>query len=792
MLLSDLFTPADLAAPLPECLEGTRDTLPCAYCREGCAFFKLETTPPARCGTQGFLPCIGCSGDCRYAPRAEAIASARIKGKWADGRRYRDDGNYFDDPWPEGEGAVEEGLDESLNEAQQRAVEFHQGAVLTIAGAGSGKTRVLIARIARLIEHHGVRPSEICALTFTRKAASQMRQRILQRSGGHAAKELTVTTFHSLALGICREHPECVSRMRGFSVWDDKLMIVEIRRVLNELWEETHADIKKDDQPTKPKPAEVLDQIGKRKAAGLHIKDEAWLSLVRAAFHPVAADAILEYEAAKKASNALDYDDLIWSAVRMLSANPVIRKEYQERWRFLLVDEYQDTNDLQERLLVHLAGGDQVNLMAVGDEDQSIYGFRGANVGHILSFLERYKGSTLIELGQNYRSSKRIVAAAAKLIENNQNRRKKNIHTENAEGWPVEYYTTRNPQDEADYIARVLHGSVQAGHALEEHAVLVRTRRQFVALQAALSHYDLPYQTVGALDFWQRADIKLVLRWMQCLVNPVDFASAAHCFRYWPRIGAKTVQRWQDVSIDAGSGLWRSLSTLLHDKGCSSTSLRGKSIMEFQATYDHLVAFVRRGDSIYDISLYLYRRIGLDAQIVEAVASSGKEADEGRSRAALRTDFLAMCPRECEEGSSGWDHLRGFLDAVLSNSVRDAEEPKIVLSTIHSAKGLEWDHVVVAGMNECILPYSRTEVNKNAVLSDDELEEERRLAYVAYTRAKQRLILTRYNERLDIQGKPERLKPSRFLIEGATPDVMPVKLSSDDGMPSFGIIRVGG
>lgn len=777
------------ASCAPSCLEGWRELLPCPHCREGCAYFSLETTPKPVCGTQGFVPCAGCNGEkgCTYGERADDLRVAQRTRQWPDGRRFRTDGNYYDDPWADGRGPEEAESEVSvdsevdgLNPDQRAGVEHFEGPALVVAGAGSGKTRMLMARIARLIDR-GVPASQICALTFTRKAATEMRNRVRAIVGEQAAKDLTVTTFHSLALGVCRDHPEEARRLRGFSIWDDRLMLSEFRRLLRDLWdeEERHGD--------KPNPSDALEQLSHRKAAGLEV-DEEWLDQVGRQIHRVAADAIIEYEAAKRASNALDYDDLIWSVVRMFDAEPDILKRYQEQWVFLMVDEYQDTNNLQERLLSQLVGGETKNLMVVGDDDQSIYGFRGAVVDHILTFPVRYPEAAVIELGQNYRCSGNVLGSAAKLVEHNKIRRDKHLRTDNEPGWSVEYHTMRDPYDEARYMARMIAGSIEAGYPVDEHAVLVRTRRQFTAIQSALSEGGVPYVTVGALDFWQRADIKLILCWFQAIQNPADFAAAAHCFSHWPRIGAVTVQRWQDLSTRAGQSPWVCIEPLFAEKGCNHSTLRGKSIASFRDAYRTLVAMMRRGDSVFEMALWLYEETGLNDEIVTAMESKGKTAEEGRSRSDLRTDFLAMCPREEGGTVPGWQLLRNFLDAILANAGHKKTEAAVALTTIHSAKGLEWEQVWIAGMVECVLPYSRTEENKNAVLSPEDLEEERRLCYVAYTRAKKRLVLMRFVQRLDSKGKTEFVKPSRFLIEGA----LKAEVTPEPEMPKSGLIRVGG
>jgi DNA helicase-2/ATP-dependent DNA helicase PcrA len=638
------------------------------------------------------------------------------------------------------------------------AVEHMNGPALVVAGAGSGKTRVLTERVVRLIRK-GVLPSQILAVTFTRKAASEMRTRVANRVGADVAKKVTISTFHSLALGIGREHSAAVFRRNSFSVWDDKTTTSELRRIAKDAWE---------DQATNSKPpaAELLYEVLEKhkQAAPARALDETFWVFVSETWCPQVSEILQEYERLKELANALDYDDLIWSAVRAFMAGPKLLLEYTERWHYLLIDEYQDTNDLQEQL-VHQLAGTRNNVMAVGDEDQAIYAFRGSNPKHILTFEERYLGAKIVELTRNYRSSSSILTTAANVIANNEKRRPKNLRTDNEPGWSVECKGFDNLFDEARYIGRMIVGSLEARYPAEEHAVLVRTRRQLTALQMALTELGVPFATVGTLDFWQRVDVRLVLAWLKSLVNSRDLDAGAIMLSRWPRIGTKTIATWRDKAIVYSQyPMFFTLERLFHEKGCGQSTKKGQSLIEFIGVLSERDARMRRGDSIQELVLWFYEVTGVDAEIKNGLEGTGPEAEEALSRKLLKEQIVGMCPNE--QGADGVARIEAFLDSVLMSAAQEPALSRVTLTTIHSAKGLEWDHVWVAGCVEGLLPYSNwTREKALAQLSPEDLEEERRLAYVAFTRARRRLVQTFFREML-VEGNPKSMVISRFLREG--------------------------
>jgi len=784
---------------LPKCAYNSRELLPCPDCKEGCAYFRIETAPVPKCHTTGLVPCPTCNGDCVYVARREHMDEARRTGVWWDGTPYADP--YWGDPWGNddpfcGSGAAVSASPSDaqapsdspapsspapastalvlLDPEQTTAVEHRDGPMLVVAGAGSGKTRVLTERVVRLIRK-GILPSQILAVTFTRKAASEMRTRVANRVGADVAKKITISTFHSLALGIGREHSAAVHRRNSFSVWDDKTTLSELRRIAKDAWE---------DQTTNSKPpaAELLYEVLEKhkQNAPARALDETFWAFVSETCCPQVSEILQEYERLKVLANALDYDDLIWSAVRAFQSDPKLLLEYTERWHYLLIDEYQDTNDLQEQL-VHQLAGTRNNVMAVGDEDQAIYAFRGSNPEHILTFETRYHGAKIVELTRNYRSSASILTTAANVIVNNVNRRPKNLRTDNESGWTVECKGFANAFDEARYIGRMIAGSLEAKYPAEEHAVLVRTRRQLTALQMALTELGVPFATVGTVDFWQRVDVRLVLAWLKSLVNTRDMDAGAVMLSRWPRIGTKTIATWREKAILYDQyPMFYPIDQVYYEKGCGKETKKGKSLLAFQDAISWRDARIRRGDSIQDLVLWFYEVTRMDAEITDGLEGTGPEAEEALSRKLLKEQIVGMCPTE--QGTDGVARIEAFLDSVLMSAAQEPTISRVTLTTIHSAKGLEWDHVWVAGCVEGLLPYSNwTKEKALAVLSPEDLEEERRLAYVAFTRARKRLVQTFFREML-IEGNPKSMVISRFLREGfVSAASRPAEIAGEDG-----------
>ena len=643
----------------------------------------------------------------------------------------------------------------SLSEAQAAVVEHLDGPALVVSGAGSGKTSVVTRRIVRLCER-GVSPERILGLTFTRKAAREMRERIAKTLPS-AAKKVTLITFHSLGLLLCREFPALIGRRPRFGIWDDKVMMSEMRRILRELTgaddgpgedEETaHLDLAFVPGDPRPSPASCLKYLEVNKEAGY-----SELVFDDPTFHDrsVQKAAVLQYERTKLSANVLDYTDLVWSAFRLLSTHAEVREIVQKRWTHLMVDEYQDTNDLQERLLQLLIGPSK-NLVVVGDEDQAIYAFRGSNADYIRSFPDRYEGAKVYPLGQNYRSVQAVVRPAANVITFNENRRSdKKIWTENPEGDPVRIEENSSQQEEAVFVARTLMSSIASGRRPEHHAVLVRTRRQFLLIQSALRAHKVAYATVGGIDHMQRPDVRRVLSWFRLFVCPLDISAGAQVLGHWPKLGAATVQQWSMLVATSEGPVFARLDQLHKQKGLGTHTKKGQSLIRLQQTW---VDFAHRihvsGVSIRDHAKWLYAVTGIDQEIDELLEEDvdQKARDEGQARMELRQAFLETCPDDKFSGS-GLLSILAFLDSFMlhaSDSRREGD--KVVLSTIHGSKGLEWPVVFVVGVVEGLLPHSSNVVRNmddtwEAKLKPDEVEEERRLMYVAMTRAREVLYLS--------------------------------------------------
>jgi DNA helicase-2/ATP-dependent DNA helicase PcrA len=405
--------------------------------------------------------------------------------------------------------------------------------------------------------------------------------------------------------------------------------------------------------------------------------------------------------------------------------------------------------------------------MVVGDEDQAIYNFRGSNVGHILSFTERYPGARVIELGANYRCSPQILAAADRLVRHNVQRRAKRLWSEASSSDPVLHLRFQDPRHEARYLTQMISESLKEGRDPEEHAILCRTRRQMLPLQHHLGMAGINYRTVGAIELWQRSDVKLVLAWLKTILNPLDLGAGAHCMTHWPKLGAATISRWKELNLQRdGVPVFSCLRLLLHEPRCGPHTKKGQQIERMHEVSVELLDRART-HTVRDLVRWLYGVVGLDDEISEARNSTGALAEEGARRLALKQDLLSLCPSD--PGTNTHTELQTFLDALLLNARREAEEPAVIVSTIHGAKGLEWDSVWVPGLVEGLLPYGGLDQDgRPTEISPDRAEEERRLAYVAFTRARRRLILSSYRQ-MEHGERRIFVPPSRFLSECQPP-----------------------
>jgi len=703
---------------------------------------------------------------CSYHPRASTIEWAREVGHWPDGSTL--EANPYGLPAEPPPAAVPQPSPEltpsqtlarqrTPSPQQQAVIDHDKGPALVIASAGSGKTTSIVARITRLIQS-GVDPERILGLTFTRDAAREMRKRIgLQLEW--ARDRITLSTFHSFALELCREHSKLLGRRTGFSVWSDREMRSEMRHILHEAIE---ADEYQTVEEYPPPPEELLALIGEQKERGEPLDAAFYEKMVELVRNGEAtARCCQTYEEQKLAANALDFDDLIWFAVQLLEGYPALHAEVKKRYQYVLVDEYQDTNDLQERLLGLLVV-DHQNLMVVGDPDQCLYSWRGSKIAHILGFTDRYKNVKVLPLGCNYRSQSHIVAAASRLVSHNKQRHEQAIWTERPLGVPIDVGRYPNDIDEAAGVALEIQNSIEGGRRPSEHAVLVRLRRQLLPLQAAMSKAGVPYRTAGLSEIRDRPDVRLVLAWWRALCNPFDIAAGTLVLASWPKLGAVTVERWRKIIETSGEPMFQGLGGLHTTPGLALHTKRGMALKALQDTLALHERYVRRGDSLYELATFLWDVTGLDDDIESEQEGSSKDALIARGRVECKEAFLQICDQERVDGSTQ-KKMQQFLDNLLVSASPDKEmEEMVVLSTIHGSKGLEYEAVWSCGWNDKTLPYRRGDDELED--GSGEMEEERRLAYVTVTRAKDQLAISCVRSKKQ-QGKEELVGPSPFLDE---------------------------
>ena len=742
------------------CRMGWASGRPCPGCDCGAA--TLPPVPaPLRCAGDTMLPCLRCAPGCPwYASPAEV---ERELSAWRAEREVLDD-PYLGEEVDEPEAAPVLLLDDH----QRAAVAHDEGPALCTAGAGSGKTRVLTERIGRIVYQGLAKPHEVLAVTFSRKAAEELRERVALRLGHETAAKLHVSTFHSLGLSLCREFAHLVGRTRRVTVWDERSCAGE----MGAAWEEVVSGLPEEQRlavierhKKKTPVAMLLRALDRHKREPDPIED-VLQKLDEGEDRFLYAAAIYQYEESKRACDALDYDDLIWATTRMLLQNVGAREQVQARWRFVLVDEYQDTSRVQALMMRQICEGHR-NIFVVGDDDQAIYRWRGAEPTNLLDFEADWPGASVYPLGRNYRSTPNVVDWAARSIEVNTDRRPKRIWSEADPGHDVVTLVARDARDEADKaIAWLVERLSEDDQPYREGAVLVRTRRQLLTLQTAAARARVPNQIVGALSWHQRSDARLVLAWLRQIWNPHDLDAATTMLKAWPGIGPKMLTSWRkEASVDPSEPLGAPLMRAAHEA-------RQQRTRDAVATFLHALreAGHESRSHVHGCVERLYALTGLDAAIREQRGSADpKEALDAAAREEVRTTLLGVSAQRPEEG---FDSVRALLDEVATEAKREREDAdeggRVTISTIHASKGLEWHAVVVAGVAENLLPFAKS----LAMVEEDEdmgsgVSDERRLYYVACTRAKRRLLLS-YPSQIDVPGKPAvAASPSRFLAESA-------------------------
>ena len=632
---------------------------------------------------------------------------------------------------------------DKLNEPQREAVYHTDGPLLILAGAGSGKTRVLTHRIAYLIGERGVNPWNILAITFTNKAAEEMRQRV-DKLVGFGAESVWVSTFHSACVRILRRFIDRLGYENHFTIYDtddQKTLIKEVCR--------------KVDVDTKVfKERSLLSAISSAKNEMI-LPDEFELNAGGDFAKMKIAKVYREYEAQMRANNALDFDDLLVKTVQLLQTQPDVLESYQERFRYIMVDEYQDTNTVQFQL-VSLLAGKYKNLCVVGDDDQSIYKFRGANIRNILDFEHEFPDAKVIKLEQNYRSTGNILNAANSVIANNRGRKEKSLWTENGEGELIRLRQFDTAFDEADFIGEDIKSAVRQGGSYNDSAVLYRTNAQSRLLEEKFIAMNIPYKIVGGVNFYARREIKDLLAYLKTIDNGRDDVAVRRIINVPKRgIGLTTINRIQESATERGIGFYEALLApgLIAGVGRSATKLDS-----FAALIEYFKTLAEEMN-ITDLLQEVIEKTGY----VESLENEDKEEAKTRKE---NIDELISKAATYEESCQDKDEkatLSGFLEEVAlvaDIDSLDEDQEYVVLMTLHSAKGLEFSRVYLAGMEDGLFP-GYMSINAG---DREELEEERRLCYVGITRAEQELTLTSARRRM-VHGETQYNPMSRFVKE---------------------------
>ena len=628
---------------------------------------------------------------------------------------------------------------DTLNDRQCEAVNHTEGPLLITAGAGSGKTKVLTCRIAHLLEL-GVSPYRILAITFTNKAAKEMKERV-QNLVGAQADSIWLSTFHSFCAKLLRfEIDGFHGYTRNFTIYDSSDQLVLIKDCLKKL--------NLDDKQFTPRS--VLATISAAKNVLMDAK--AFARQAEDFFQQKVSEAYELYQAKLKENNALDFDDLLFLAVRLLEEKDDVREKYQERFQYVLVDEYQDTNHAQYALTKILAAQWR-NICVVGDADQSIYAWRGADIRNIIDFTRDYPDAASIKLEQNYRSTKTILNAANAVIDNNESRPRKTLWTENPSGNKVIHYQAQTEHDEADYIAGAIYNRHEISHEpYGDMAILIRTNAQSRVLEEKLMRYAIPYTMVGGTKFYDRKEIKDVLAYLRLLYNPEDSLSLTRIINVPKRnIGATTMEKVAAYAEGEGISLFEALSS---PDAIPVTKRAQTSLENFAAMIFDLLNDIDGMDV-----LSLIEKVIKDTGYGEMLDKDAEHDPQGESRKENVGEFLSVAKDYMDSNPDG--NLQDFLGNVaLVSDVDDFEssDSKVTLMTLHSAKGLEFPVVFLAGLDEGLFPHSRT------LMDPEQIEEERRLAYVGITRAERQLYVTNAITRT-MYGRVSAYMPSRFLGE---------------------------
>jgi DNA helicase II / ATP-dependent DNA helicase PcrA len=645
----------------------------------------------------------------------------------------------------------------ALNQAQREAVQHTEGPLLVVAGAGSGKTRVLTHRVAHLVEDLKVRPNQILAITFTNKAAGEMRER-LERMLGATARAIWILTFHAACGRMLRREAERLGYTSTFSIYDDQDQVRLVKACLEELGKD----------PKRFSPRGIHSQVSRAKNE--LVSPEEYLSRVASFWDQTVAEVYELYQRRLHASNAVDFDDLLMLTVQVFERFPEALARWQKAFRYILVDEYQDTNHAQYRLL-QLLGAEHGNVCAVGDQDQSVYGFRGADIRNITEFETDFPGTYVVTLEQNYRSTNSILRAANAVIENNTERKPKHLFSELGEGDPVRVIEVEDEHAEARFVAAEIAALIDQGLSASEIAVFYRTNAQSRVLEDVLVRQDIPYQVIGGPRFYERAEIRDATAYLTVLVNPSDAGSLLRIANRPRRgIGDTSLARVVTYADSTGRTLWEALAD---PEAAGVTAAACRAIRGFRSTMESLMAQAQELPVDELLERMLEKTGILDAYEAERTI-------EARGRIENLQELVGVA-REYRQQTADAS-LAGFLQDIALVSDQDTiadDRGLVTLMTLHNAKGLEFRAVYVIGMEEGIFPHIRA-------IEEQGVEEERRLCYVGMTRAMERLTLThtlsrslwgrrsynlasRFLDELPREVERDRLKPSSWASYGAQP-----------------------
>ena len=655
-----------------------------------------------------------------------------------------------------------------LNPEQEKAVKTTEGPLLILAGAGTGKTRVITARAAYII-HQGIAPEHVLAVTFTNKAANEMKERLAKMIDPAQAKKVTMSTFHALCVRILRQDIERLGYKKNFSIYDEGDQMGLLKKII------TRTAAK--DEKLDPNVAKNL--ISKAKNNG-------WREVTPGQEQTLAGAVFARYQAELKTLNAVDFDDLLLLTVKLLSEHAEVRERWQRRFRYLMVDEFQDTNRLQLELVSLLADA-RKNVAVVGDDDQSIYGWRGAEVSNILEFETHFPNPTVVKLEQNYRSTNAILNTANHLIKNNPRRRPKQLWSAAGEGAKVRVVQMSDDRQEAEFIANeIANRALVESLKHEDFAVLFRMNAQSRLIEQNLRAQKIPYRVIGGKSFFDRREIKELLAYAQCIVNTDDDVSLLRIVNTPARgLSSTTVERATEFSAKQRCSVFEALkSPVLHAELTSRTVASALAFVDLMDRYE-----TKLNTPLADHAGVL-RDLLKETNYLEDLRRTCKTPDEALGRENNINEMIKSFEEYQTRSSEG---LRGFLDEMsLRQEREDDDESKgsgVTLITLHAAKGLEFPHVFLIGLEEGVLPHDRSKV-------EGTVDEERRLLYVGITRARETLALTWCGHRIKY-GSPAPCTPSSFIKElppewilrqGAT-QVLNAPVAADTAKSRFDALR---